>query len=79
MNLLLVQESVTGTDVLNSSIRVEPSVVSLPISVSERFTHILRVHTDMREFPILFSERLDCPCASTRNRETCSELSKASH
>lgn len=53
MNLLFVQESVTGTDVFDSSIWVEPSVVNFPISVSERFTHILRIHTNVREFPFL--------------------------
>jgi hypothetical protein len=51
MNLLPVQESVAGTDVFDSSIGVEPSVVGFPASVSERFTYILRVHADVGEFP----------------------------
>jgi len=39
----LVQEAVTGADVLDSSIRVEPSVVDSSIRVRVRFTNILSV------------------------------------
>ena len=53
MNQLLVKESVTGTDVLNSSIWIKPSVMNLPTNVSEGFTYVLRVHADVRELPTL--------------------------
>jgi len=55
MNLSLVQEPVTGTDILNSPVRVEPSVVSLSVGISERFTHVLRIHANVGEFPTLLT------------------------
>lgn len=55
MNLSLVQEPVTGADVLNSPVRVEPSVVNLSGSISVRFTHILRIHANVGEFPTLLT------------------------
>ena len=67
MNPLFVQESVTGADVFNFPVWIEPSIVNFPVSVSERFAYTLRVHTDVREFPIL-SLRVDW-AAHLRQRE----------
>jgi hypothetical protein len=50
MNLLFVQESLTGTGGFFH--RIEPSVVNFPISVSEGFIHIPGVGDKAREFPI---------------------------
>jgi len=49
--MLFVQESVTGTDVFDFSVWIEPSVVNFPISVCERFADVFRVRTYVGELP----------------------------
>ena len=47
MNQLFVQKSVTGTDVFDSSIWIEPPIVRCTINIGKSFAHILRVNADM--------------------------------